>query len=44
MEMLSDRYGWTPRQIREQYVEDIEQYVRIIGIKKREGNKQGKQR
>lgn len=35
MEMLSDRYGWTPGQIREQRVEDIEQYVRILNIKSR---------
>lgn len=33
METLSDRYGWTPSQIREQRAEDIEQYMQIIRIK-----------
>lgn len=35
MEILSDRYGWTPGQIREQRVEDIEQYMAIIRVKNR---------
>jgi hypothetical protein len=35
MEILSDRYGWTPDQIRAQRVEDIEQYMQIIRVKHR---------
>jgi hypothetical protein len=34
-EALSERYGWTPAQIREQRVEDIRAYVDIIDIKQR---------
>lgn len=33
MESLSERYGWTPSQIREQRVEDIEQYMQIISVR-----------
>ena len=33
MEILSERYGWTPGQIREQRVEDIEQYMSIIRMR-----------
>lgn len=33
MEMLSSHYGWTPSQIREQRVEDIEHYIQILNIK-----------
>lgn len=34
MEMLSERYGWTPAQIREMDVTDIEYYLMIIDQKK----------
>jgi len=30
MEALSQRYGWTPDQIRESKVSDINQYLEII--------------
>ena len=30
MEALSHRYGWTPNEIREMYIEDVLQYVEII--------------
>jgi len=33
MEALSDRYGWTPTQIRKQDVNDINSYLQIIAIK-----------
>lgn len=33
MEMLSDKYGWTPEQIRAQRQEDIEAYINILHIK-----------
>lgn len=33
MEMLSKEYGWTPSQIREQSVDDINQYIEIINQK-----------
>jgi len=32
-EALSDRYGWTPSQIREQRADDIEAYLSIISMK-----------
>ena len=35
MEMLSERYGWTPSQIREQSKDDLNYYIRIISIKNR---------
>lgn len=44
MEALSDRYGWTPAQIREQNIEDIEAYLDIIRAKHRiEKMKHGRQ-
>lgn len=33
MEMLSERYGWTPIQIREQGFNDLETYLDIISVK-----------
>lgn len=33
MEMLSERYGWTPMQIREQRVDDLVAYLDIITLK-----------
>lgn len=30
MERLSERYGWTPDQIRAMRVEDVRQYLEII--------------
>jgi hypothetical protein len=33
MELLSDKYGWTPKEIRNQRAEDIENYLEIISIK-----------
>jgi len=33
MEMLSERYGWTPSQIRNELAEDVEQYIEIISMK-----------
>ena len=35
MEMLSNRYGWTPSQIREQRWQDIENYLDIILVEKK---------
>jgi len=34
MEMLSAEYGWTPNQIREQPIQDIKNYIKIISIKR----------
>lgn len=33
MESLSDSYGWTPKQIREQRIEDILAYLEIRNMK-----------
>ena len=33
MEILSERYGWTPSQIRKEKWEDIEKYLEIISAK-----------
>lgn len=33
MEMLSERYGWTPNQIRDINLSDIENYLDIISLK-----------
>lgn len=33
MESLSDKYGWTPNQIRDMRVDDIQNYLDIISIK-----------
>lgn len=33
MELLSREYGWTPSQIREQNLQDIEQYLQIIATR-----------
>lgn len=33
MEMLSERYGWTPNQIRDISLSDIENYLDIISLK-----------
>ena len=33
MEALSERYGWTPIQIREQSFNDLETYLDIISVK-----------
>jgi len=30
MEMLSDKYGWTPSEIRKQRVSDIKMYLQIL--------------
>jgi len=35
MEMLSNRYGWTPSQIREQRWQDIENYLDINLVEKK---------
>jgi hypothetical protein len=35
MEMLSERYGWTPNQIRVMREDDIEDYIRIINLKEK---------
>lgn len=35
MEMLSERYGWTPSQIRNELADDIHQYVEIISMKQK---------
>jgi hypothetical protein len=32
-ELLSEKYGWTPQQIREQPAQDIINYLQIIQIK-----------
>ena len=34
MEMLSERYGWTPDQIRNLRLDDLQYYIEIIRIKK----------
>ena len=31
--MLSDRYGWTPNQIREISISDLQNYINIISVK-----------
>lgn len=33
MELLSDRYGWTPDEIRAMRLEDVEAYVTILNMK-----------
>lgn len=33
MEMLSQEYGWTPREIRKQRYSDIKTYVDIISVR-----------
>jgi len=43
MEALSERYGWTPEQIRQQPAEVIDAYVRIIDTKHRLERAQTKQ-
>lgn len=41
MEVLSDEYGWTPSQIKEENSKDIEIYLQIIQLKRLiEKNKQ----
>jgi hypothetical protein len=45
MEILSERYGWTPTQIREQSKQDIDAYLKIISERNRlENKKHGKSR
>ena len=39
MEMLSHEYGWTPEEIRQQPVVDIEMYLNIIRVRTRLANK-----
>lgn len=43
MEMLSDKYGWTPNQIREMDMLDVEEYLKILNdkasIEKKESKK-----
>lgn len=36
MELLSSEYGWTPNEIREMRMDDIENYVTIISLKRKE--------
>lgn len=36
MELLSREYGWTPDEIRNMSIEDIENYVTIIRIRRKE--------
>jgi hypothetical protein len=33
MELLSDRYGWTPDEIRQMSIDDVSAYLAIIGDK-----------
>lgn len=33
MELLSEKYGWTPSQIRNESMKDLEVYIDIIGVK-----------
>lgn len=35
MEMLSSEYGWTPEQIRQQRLDEIDQYIAIINVKRK---------
>lgn len=35
MELLSERYGWTPREIREMSVADVSAYIEIINARAR---------
>ncbi|MFA6158900.1 MAG: hypothetical protein WC763_04760 [Candidatus Paceibacterota bacterium] len=39
MEMLSDRYGWTPDEIKEMSLEDLSSYMAIISEKNRIKNR-----
>ena len=34
METLSEKYGWTPKQIKEQSASDILDYWNIVNVKK----------
>ena len=34
MELLSEEYGWTPREIKEQSYSDIKVYLQIIQLKR----------
>ena len=43
MEMLSERYGWTPSQIKKEDRYDIACYIEIIAIKKQIEKAQQKQ-
>lgn len=42
MEMLSEEYGWTPSQIRDENVLDIRYYIEIISTKRLLQNKHKK--
>jgi hypothetical protein len=42
MELLSERYGWTPAEIRAQSREDILSYLHIIRIKRKLENNASK--
>jgi hypothetical protein len=42
MEMLSEEYGWTPSQIRNESRLDIEIYLKIIRMKRLIANKESK--
>jgi len=39
METFSKEYGWTPKEIREQSVEDLIQYFQIMRLRKNIENK-----
>ena len=40
MEMLSERYGWTPQEIRDMKSDDINAYLDIISIQNKERERQ----
>ena len=40
--MLSEEYGWTPEQIREQRVLEIREYLNIISMKRKLEKKNNK--
>jgi len=42
MEMFSERYGWTPSQIRKEGYEDLLDYLDIIDIKKKKERQKNK--
>lgn len=44
MESLSDRYGWTPSQIRKEKYQDMLDYIDIISVKNRLEKENSKKR
>jgi len=42
MELLSSEYGWTPQEIRDMDINDIENYITILNCKRKEESKKQK--